>query len=54
MSGWNRLLPFGMLACVSVVVGKVLREEAPPQALIVAALAIVLISGLWLWLRARR
>ncbi len=52
--GWNRILPFGMLACACALVGRVLREEAPAQSLILAAVVIVLIGGLWLWLGARR
>jgi hypothetical protein len=52
--GWNRLLPFGMLACAATLIGKVLKEEAPAQSLILAALVIILISLLWLWLSARR
>jgi uncharacterized membrane protein YfcA len=54
MWGWQRILPWGFVACTCAVVGAVLREEAPPQTLILAALVIVALSGLWLWLRARR
>jgi hypothetical protein len=52
--GWNRILPYGMLACAATLIGRILREEAPAQSLILAVLVIVLISVVWLWLSARR
>jgi hypothetical protein len=54
MLGWNRLLPWGFIACACGLIGKVLREEAPAQSLILAALAIIALSLLWLWYSARR
>ena len=52
--GGRWILPWGMVAATCGVISAVLRGEAPAQTLILAALAIVLISGLWLWYTNRR
>ncbi len=54
MYDWNRILPWGFVACACGLIGKVLNEEAPAQSLILAALAIVTLSLLYLWFTARR
>jgi hypothetical protein len=48
-----KFLAWGFLLCATTVLQAVVRDETPPQTLILAALVVACLTGIWFWFRAR-
>jgi hypothetical protein len=48
-----KFLAWGFMLCTAALLRAVVNDETSPQTLILAALVVALLTGLWIWHRAR-